>query len=117
MQGIAAEPERTTARRRLLQWSLAGFLLVFVGMLVGTRELSMLPSGAAVVSLPLWQYYLVELHRAFFGSRGLGPASGSTWAMIQTAAVHLLCSAIGGAAMLGIGWAIGKARGPRRGAR
>jgi hypothetical protein len=100
-----------------LRWFVAGFLLVFAGMLVGTRVFSMLPSGEGVVALPLWQYYVVEVHRAIFGPRGLGPAFGSTRGMIQAVAEHLLCSAAGGAVMAGIDRAIGKARGHRQGAR
>lgn len=44
-------------------WFVAGFIIVFAGMLLGVRMYSVLPSGQAVVERPLWQRSRVRLRR------------------------------------------------------
>jgi hypothetical protein len=87
-------------------WFAAGFIVVFVGMALGITMYPMLPSGRGVVACPLWRYYLIEAGRALNSSGALGPASGSSSAAIVTALLHVSCSALGGAAAAGIGWAV-----------
>lgn len=103
-----ADPRQ--AKKRWWLWFLAGFLVVFVGMLFMVTRYSMHPSGEAVVACKLWQYYLIEIRRAMTSSRAVGPASGSGSAAIITLIQHLLFSVAGGAAMMGIGWLMSKVK-------
>ncbi len=95
-----------TGTRGLWRWPVAGFVIVFVGMALVVTMYPMLPSGQAVIACPLWQYYLVEARRALTPAGGLGPASGSGSSAIVTALEHFVCSLIGGAVALGIGWSV-----------
>jgi hypothetical protein len=97
-------------KRHLWFWFSAGFLLVFVALSLAVPMFSMHPSGEAVVRTRLWQYYAIEIPRALRPWSPLGPATGSSSAVVITALWHLLLSAAGGAAMLGIRWLIGKLR-------
>jgi mannose/fructose/N-acetylgalactosamine-specific phosphotransferase system component IIC len=99
------EHNSQSARRSLWPWFAIGFVVVFIAMLLAVTMYPMRPSGR-VVACPLWQYYFLEARRAMNPSRALGPASGSSSAAIATAFEHVLCSSIGGAALLGIGWAV-----------
>ena len=105
---------QSTRNGRWWLWFLAGFLLVFVGMSLTVTRFSMHPSGNAVVSCKLWEYYVIEIQRALRSSGNLGPATGSSSAAVATAVQHVLCSAVGGAAMLGIAWGVRKIQGPPR---
>jgi hypothetical protein len=100
-------------KRRLWAWFAAGFLLVFIGMSLTVTMYSMHSSGQYVVGYKLWQYYLVEIQRALQPTQALGPTTGSTAAAVTTLVQHLLCSAVGGAVMLGIGWVVHKVKGRR----
>ena len=95
---------RPAARRAIWPWFLAGFLLVFVGMLLGIR--TGYYTGAAVVECPLWQYYLLELKRNLQWTQTLGPASGSSSYALMTFVEHALVSLAAGAALAGIAWVI-----------
>src|SRR5262245_34150027 len=88
--------------RRLWLWFVAGFLLVFVGMLLLVTMTAMHPSGQYAVQYPLWRYYAIGLPR-LFGYSALGPASGGTSALMETGGFHLLFSAIGGGAAAAVG--------------
>lgn len=103
-----AEQGQGTRRRGLLPWFVAGFLVVFVGMLLFVRMLSMHPSGEFVFSCSLWQYYSMEIPRVFSPSRILGPVPDNGSAVALTVIQHVLCSIAGGVMMLGIGWCIRK---------
>jgi hypothetical protein len=69
---------------------------------------SMHESGQYVVQCKLWQYYLIEIQQAFFTNYGRSAADPS--AAVITAFEHILCSVVGGAGMLGIGWVVHKIR-------
>jgi hypothetical protein len=87
-------------------WFAAGFLVLFVGMSIFFTRLSMHPSREAVIQYQLWQYYLVEIPRSF-EVRNLGPridAPSPFVVLIQ----HVAASAVGGALIFGIVWAIRK---------
>jgi hypothetical protein len=89
---------------------MAGFLIVFVAMSLFITTFSMHPSGEHVVACKLWQYYLLEMKLALSDSEFLGPRTGSTTAAVSTAFQHVLLSTVGGAVMMGIGWAVHKVR-------
>jgi hypothetical protein len=74
----------------------------------------MLPSGQGVVACPLWRYYVIEARRAISSSGAFGPASGSSAAAIVIALEHVLCSSIGGVALIGLGWAVRRFKAPQR---
>jgi len=95
-------------RRGLWLWFAAGFLIVFVGMLLTVRIYSVHPSGEYVVACRLWRYYVIEMQRAVHSSRFLGPTTRSSSAALTTAFQHVLFSALGGAVTLGIGWVVGR---------
>jgi hypothetical protein len=77
-------------------WFGAGFLLVFVGMLLLVTRLAMHPSGEYLVQYPLWMYYGVMLPRFLETTRTLGPGSEAHWAALETGLFHLLLSTAGG---------------------
>jgi hypothetical protein len=112
-------PDGATGRnpaawRGLWPWFAAGFLLVFVGMAFGVRMATLNSRGDRVIEGPLWLYYSIEARRVLDGSGALGPTSGSTATAIATAAQHVFCSCLGGAAMSAIGWAARSIRARRR---
>jgi hypothetical protein len=79
------------------------------------KTYSLNSTGDSVVECKLWQYYFFEVMRALsFSNNALGPTSGSSFAAVITLIEHVLCSTVGGAAMLGIGWVVCKIRGRRR---
>ncbi len=106
--------ETPAARLRLWPWFLAGFLVVFVAMSLAITTDSIDPSGRGILSCPLWRYYIVEVQRAAASSGALGPASGSSLAAVVTAIQHVLCSSVGGLAVVGIAWAVRRSRARRR---
>jgi hypothetical protein len=106
----AATPVRRP--RRLWPWFAGGFLLVFVGMLLLVHMTAMHPSGQYAARSPLWQYYADSLPR-LFGPSTLGPASGGSSALLETALIHLLFSTAGGAAVTAVGWCVGRLRNRR----
>jgi len=95
---------------RLLKWFLAGFLLVFVGLLFVLHGYSMLPSGEAVIRCKLWRYYLLEIERATSAPAGLGPDSGSGAAALVVLGQHLAISALAGLVSGGVGFAMNRLR-------
>lgn len=103
-------PQKRQGKWRLWPWFVAGFLLVFIGMCVTVTMYAMHPSGEFVIQCSLWEYYLIELPRAF-GPQSLGPATGSSSAAISTSLEHLLLSAGGGTLFLGIGWLVRRLKG------
>lgn len=103
-----SQPRR---RRRSWLWFAIGFLLVFVCTSVTYTMYYMHPSGNAIVQCKLCEYYLIEGRRALRPVTVLGPASGSRSVLATTGLLHLLVSAVGGAAMMGIGWVFYKIKG------
>jgi hypothetical protein len=95
--------------RRMWLWFAGGFLLVFVGMLLFAHTTAMHRSGQYAVRSPMWQYYAEGLPR-LFGPSTLGPASGDSSALVETALFHLLFSAVGGGAAAVAGWGVHKLR-------
>ena len=98
--------------RQLCLWFAGGFLLVFVGMLLLVRVTAMHSSGQYAAAFPLWRYYANGLPR-LFGPSTLGPASGGTSALLETALFHLLFSLAGGGAATAVAWSIGRFRNRR----
>ncbi len=88
--------------RRLWLWVVGGFLLVFVGMLLLVHVLAIHPSGQYLVQYQLWEYYVVRVPRLFVTTT-LGPASGGTSTLFETAFFHLLFSVIGGGVTVAVG--------------
>ena len=103
-----AEQGHGTRLRGLWPWFAAGFLVVFVGMLLFVRMLSMHPSGEFLVSCSLWRYYAIEIPRALKPFHNIGPADGSNSGLLSTAFQHVLCSVVGGVIVLGFGWGVRK---------
>ena len=90
--------------RGLRLWFFAGFLPVFVGMLLLVKVMAMHPSGQYVVQYPLWQYYKVALSRLFAAST-MGPASSNGSQLAEMIGQHLSVSAAGGLLAVAIvGW-------------
>lgn len=81
-----------------------GFLIVFIGMLLFVNMFSLHPSGASVMYVKLWRFYLLEMYKVLTDSGRLGPASGAEWGLSVVFSQHLLCSAIGGTVLMGIVW-------------
>jgi hypothetical protein len=52
----------------------------------------------------------MEMQQPFTAYETYGPATGNSAAFATTVFEHLLCSAIGGAVMLGIGWIVHKVK-------
>jgi hypothetical protein len=96
--------------RPLWLWFVAGFCIVFAAMSFAITMYTMHSSGDAVIECKLWQYYVIEIGRAWGGRKTLGPLTGSSSATAITAFQHVLCSAIGGVGMLGVGWIVRKIR-------
>jgi hypothetical protein len=92
-------------RRVLRKWFMVGFLVVFVGLLLFGRQISLVPSGRAAVETRLWQYYWIQLNQSLRSSGNLGPTTGSGQVAVVTFLEHVFCSVIGGAIVLGVGWA------------
>jgi hypothetical protein len=96
---------RKPRHRKLWLWFVAGFAIVFIGMVLSVKMHMVLPSGEGVLQCRLWRYYIIEIHRAM-GPRHIGPTTGSTFAAFQTGLFHVLLSVLGGLAMTAIGWCI-----------
>ena len=90
--------------RRLWLWFVAGFLIVFVAMLIFVTMFSMNSSGESLTKCRLWQYYFLEVQRSLQSTRVTGQSS----AIVETAIQHLAISFVGGVVMFGLGWAIRK---------
>ena len=97
---------------RLRIWFFIGFLLVFVGMLLFDTMYVMLPSGKGVVQCSLWDYYRIELYKAFT-THALGPGNSSRSAFGETLFFHVLFSVLGGCVIAGAAKLIGKAKGSK----
>jgi hypothetical protein len=105
--------QRPTRKARLWLWFLVGFALVFIGASLTIRMATLTTAGDAVVACKLWKYYAIEIPRALRFTSTLGPTSGGSSALLETAFQHLLISAIGGAVMLGVGLVVHKLKGRR----
>lgn len=106
---ITREPASAEKPKRgLRKWFVAGFLIVFIGLLIFTKGTSMTPAGDAVVVTPLWQYYLIHVNQSLNSSGNFGPTSGSGQAAVITFLQHAICSAVGGTILLGVGWVVCK---------
>jgi hypothetical protein len=93
-------------------WFVAGFVFLFFAL---SATVTMHPSGNAVVECKLGRYYMIEIARAMHVSgNALGSGAGGFSATIAIAGQHLLCSAVGGVAMPGVGWSMRQIRGRRR---
>lgn len=95
-------------------WFGSGFVLVFVAILLLMSVYEMHPSGNYVVECPLWRHYANELSRPF-AARNLGPTSSNGSAFGENLFFHVLLSALGGGAAVGIGALVrklAKMRGP-----
>lgn len=95
--------------RRLWLWFAAGFLPVFVAMLVLLHMTVLHRSGQYAVRLPLWRYYADGIARQF-SSSAFGSASQSDWVLVHTAFFHLLFSVVGGSVLTAIGWCLNQWR-------
>ena len=92
----------TPARPRHLRfWFFGGFLLVFVAMLFLIDQLFY--TGDSVVQCKLWQFYRMEIRRAFTSSGSLGPTTGSGGRAFIIFLQHVAVAGIGGLISLGIG--------------
>jgi len=90
-----------TPPRRLRRWFIAGFVIVFVGMLFFVNQ--NFYTGHAVFQCKLWRYYLLEIERASMSSGSLGPTSGSGTQALVFFVTHLVASGIGGLITMGLG--------------
>jgi ABC-type Fe3+ transport system permease subunit len=109
---LSAAPTRPG---RLWVWFLAGFLIVFVGMLLFAKTYDLLPSGRGVVQISLWQYYELRLPK-MFAAQPLGSGARGPSGVITTLFQHVISAALGGFVGLAIGWKVQKRRQRRTGA-
>lgn len=86
--------------RRLRRWFFAGFAIVFVGMLLFTKQYFY--TGMSVMECKLWRFYLLEMQRASIYPNALGPTSGSGMQALIVFATHLVASAVGGFITMGV---------------
>lgn|SRR5262249_27795275 len=100
-------------KRRPRRWFVAGFLMVFAGMLFTVTMYPWSLKGDAVVRCKLWEYYALEFERTWNGNRAMGPTSGSSSRAIVTGVGHLACSAAGGAIATAVGWIYYRIQGRR----
>jgi hypothetical protein len=102
----------TAMKRRSWLWFILGFATTFC--LVGSlyRIDFMLPSGDAVVSMKLWQYYGWAWPRLklFIEPQPLGPATGAIPNVLVVTLQHIALSAIVGAITAAIAWWIMRRR-------
>ena len=93
-------------------WFAAGFCIVFAAMLFVGKMYTMPPSGDGVLECKLWQYYAIEIPRAWrLSSAPLGPlTSAGSSGLASVALQHVLCSLVGGGGLLGIGWTVHQIR-------
>lgn len=96
---INSTPRR---RNRLWPWFAAGFLAVFVGMLLAVRMYRVQPAGPGIERCALWEYYADEIGRAFGPARPMGPATGGS-SLGTTILQHVLLSVAGGLVLAGVG--------------
>ena len=96
-----AETAPTVRPRRLRRWFLGGFALVFVAMLILMNQYFY--TGDALVQCKLWQFYLMEIRRAFTSSGALGPTTGSGGHAFMMFLQHVGIACVGGLISLGIG--------------
>ena len=82
-------------------WFLAGFIFVFVFMLVVWSVLY--SDSRATYKMSLWQFYYQQLKQTLRFSRPAG-TSGGTVAMLKVLVEHTLASAGGGLIAVTIGW-------------
>ena len=88
-------------------WLLTGFAVVFISMSLLITMFTMRSDGVAIQSIKLWEFYLIEVPRAFtFEPRTMGHESGSSSNLVATAALHLACSAAGGLAAVAARWVL-----------
>jgi len=93
-------PAPPKPRFRWHRWFLAGFFLAFM---MGFFATTYFYTGQALVQLPVWRYYLLEMNRANLVMENLGPTSGRTGAAVALAFQHLALSALAGIVLVGIG--------------
>ena len=102
------ETTPTARPRRLRRWFFGGFLLVFVALLILMNQLFY--TGDALVQCKLWQFYIMELRRAFTSSGVLGPTTGSGGHAFMMFLKHLGIASVGGLISLGIGALVTRSR-------
>ena len=67
-------------------------------------------TGDALVQCKLWQFYIMELRRAFTSSGVLGPTTGSGGHAFMMFLKHLGIASVGGLISLGIGALVTRSR-------
>lgn len=72
-------------------------------MSLGLTAFYMHPSGNSLVQYKLWEYYLVQIPRAF-QTHNLGPATSGSSGLETYLFQHLACSTAAGFVAVGIGW-------------
>ena len=91
---------RQPAPRRRWRWFLAGFLVVFAGLLL------MYPAefydGRAVYQTKLWHYYQLAIRQQWNSSGFAGPTSGNFAVLLRTIFLHVVVSALGGVGALAL---------------
>jgi hypothetical protein len=90
-------------------WFLAGFLIVFVGMLLFLKTYDLLPSGRGIVQVSLWQYYEQRIPK-LFAAQPLGSGTRGSSGLMTTLFQHVISAALGGIVALAIGWKVEKRR-------
>jgi len=105
---VASEKRVIPDHPRLLGWFVIGTLLTFVATSILVKTYALIGSGAGVVEVPLWKYYLIEFGRWANSSGGLGPASGNLVPVLINLAEHILVSVGAGVVFLGLEWAVHK---------
>jgi len=80
-----------------LRWFVLGFTAIFIGLaLFGKGDFF---TGKALITMPLWQYYWLELRRAFTPTDHVGAASGGDAAALSMFFQHVFVALAGGGAV------------------
>ena len=99
-------PSSQPLRKRWLFF--IGFAVVFVGMLLLANQYFY--TGQVLVRCRLWQFYVLEIQRAFTSSRYIGPTSGSGTQALIVLLHHVVASSVGGLLTLGVGALLRRSR-------
>jgi hypothetical protein len=93
------DPRQPIPRRRW-RWFLAGFSIVFAGLLlVYPAEFY---DGHAVYLTKLWHYYLLAIRQQWNSSGFAGPTSGNLAVLLRTVFLHVSVAALGGVGALAL---------------
>lgn len=97
----ASAASASPAAQHLLLWFLAGFAIVFVGLLFLIQQ--HFYTGTVMIQCKLWKFYVMAIRNTFTSSGAAGPASGIAVHAIIVLLIHIAVSCVGGLSATGLG--------------